>query len=159
MGQLMLWAEYLIDTCSILAQKSDRAFKRKMFKSGWEYIDLCIMKGKIVTCSEIEHEIKDSDILQWLHEKQCSILEIDDEIQKNVRMIVTEHPGMINFTNNGNNSSSGDVFLIATAISHKLSIITEESKDRRDKIPFICRSYNIPTYNVSDFWEREGLVF
>lgn len=159
MGQLMLWAEYLIDTCSILAQKSDRAFKRKMYKSGWEYIDLCIMKGKIVTCSEIEHEIKDSDILQWLHEKQCSILEIDDEIQKNVRMIVTEHPGMINFTNNGNNSSSGDAFLIATAISHNLSIITEEGKGKKDKIPSICKCYNVPTYSVFDFWEKEGLVF
>lgn len=159
MGQLMLIAEYVIDTCSILSQKSGELYKRNLYKTGWEYIDDCIMKGRIVTCSEIAEEIKDIELQEWLHSKQCSILEIDNEIQENVIMIVTDNPKMIEFTKNGNGSSSGDAFLIATAIAHNLSIITEEKKDKKWKIPQICKTYGVQTYSISDFWEKEGLVF
>lgn len=55
----MLIAEYVIDTCSILSQKSGELYKRNLYKTDWEYIDNCIMKGRIVTCSEIAEEIKD----------------------------------------------------------------------------------------------------
>lgn len=48
-------------------------------------------------------------------------------------MIVTDNPKMIEFTKNGNGSSSGDAFLIATAIAHNLSIITEEKKIKSGK--------------------------
>lgn len=133
MGQLMLIAEYVIDTCSILSQKSCELYKRNLYKTGWEYIDDCIMKGRIVTCSEIAEEIKDIQLQEWLHSKQCSILEIDNEIQENIRMIVTDNPKMIEFTKNGNGSSSGDAFLIATAIAHNLSIIIEEKRIRSGK--------------------------
>lgn len=34
MGQLMLIGEYIIDTCSILSQKSDELYRRNMYKSG-----------------------------------------------------------------------------------------------------------------------------
>lgn len=159
MGQLMIIAKYIIDTCSILSQKSGRLYKRKLYKSGWEYIDDCILKGKIVTCSEIAGEIKDTELQEWLHSKQCTILEIDNEIQEYVKMIVTENPKMIEFTKNGNNSSSGDAFLIATAMSCNLSVITEENKDKPFKIPQICRKYGVPTYSIGDFWEKEGLIF
>lgn len=155
----MLIAEYIIDTCSILNQKSGERYKRSLYKTGWEYIDNCIMQGKVVTCSEIAEEIKDLELKQWLHDKKCNILDIDDEIQENVRMIVTESPKMIEFTKNGNNTSSGDAFLIATALSHNLSIITEENKDKPWKIPQVCRKYGVPTYSLADFWEKEGLVF
>ena len=49
------------------------------------------------------------------------IFQIDDDIQKNVRKIVTEHPKMISFSG-GKGSSSGDAFLIATAMKYMKSI-------------------------------------
>lgn len=159
MGQLMIVAEYLIDTCSILAQKSDRGYKRKVCKTGWKFIDDCLESGKIVICSEIEEEVRDPELKQWLNDKQCIVIDINDEIQENVRMIVTENPKMIKFNNNGNNTSSGDAFLIATAICHNLSIITEEDKKAPNKIPQICGKYGIQTYSIVDFWEKEGLTF
>lgn len=159
MGQLMIIAKYIIDTCSILNQKSGERYKRSLYKTGWEYIDNCIIQGKIVTCSEIAGEIKDKELQKWLYSKQCTILGIDNEIQENVKMIVTENPKMIEFTKSGNSSSSGDAFLIATAISYNLSVITEENKDKQFKIPQICRRYGVQTYSLVDFWEKEGLVF
>ena len=100
MGQLMLIGEYIIDTCSILSQKSDELYRRNMYKSGWKYIDECIMKWRVVTCSEIMDEIKDLKIKKWLIDVQCMVIDIDEEIQEYVKKIVTENPKMIQFNNN-----------------------------------------------------------
>ncbi len=133
MEQLMLFEppyKYLIDSSSILAQKPTDALPRQVHKSLWEMIEKSIQEQAIATCSEIEEEVKnDNDVGNWLGSKQCVILPIDDEVQRNVRRIVTEHPKMISFSG-GKGSSSGDAFLIATAMKYNLTIITEENKDK-----------------------------
>ena len=110
--------KYLIDSSSILAQKPSDAFPRLVHKSMWAMIEKSIRDQIIVTCSEIEEEVKnDKTIGSWLGSQQCTILPIDEEIQLNVRKIVTECPKMISFAG-GQGSSSGDAFLIATAMKY-----------------------------------------
>ncbi|MDE5765506.1 MAG: DUF4411 family protein [Ruminococcus sp.] len=158
MGQLMLICKYIIDTSSILTQKPNEIHRRKVHKSLWDNIDKYINDGIIVTCSEVEDEIKDDDLRQWLHSLQCTILPIDDEIQENVIKIVNEHPKMIEFTG-GTGSSSGDAFVIATAMKYSLAVITEENKNKKNKIPEICRSYGIDVMNITELCEKEEWVF
>lgn len=158
MGQLMLIGKYIIDTSSILTQKPNEIHRRKVHKSLWDNIDKYISDGIIVTCSEVEDEIKDDDLKKWLHILQCTILPIDDEIQENVIKIVNEHPKMIEFTG-GTGSSSGDAFVIATAMKYSLIVITEENKNKKNKIPEICRSYGIDVMNITELCEKEEWVF
>ena len=151
--------KYLIDSSSIMTQKPDDAFPRQVHKSLWDKIEKNIEDRIIVTCSEIEEEVKIDDIVgKWLGSKRCMILPIDDEVQRNVRRIVTEHPKMICFSG-GKGSSSGDAFLIATAMKYTLTIITEEKKDKKNKIPNICKYYGIPTMNITELCIAEGWVF
>ena len=150
--------KYLIDASSVLAQKPTDTFPRLVHKSMWEKIERCIYEKMIVTCSEIEEEVKKDDVVKdWLASQQCVILPIDDDIQMNVRKIVTEHPKMISFAG-GQGSSSGDAFLIATAMKYNLAIITEEG-DKQNKIPFICRAYGIHTVNITGLCIEEGWIF
>ncbi len=162
MEQLSLFKppyKYLIDSSSIMAQKPTDVLPRQVHKSLWEKIEKSIKDKVLVTCSEIEEEVKNDDVVgDWLSLKQCVILPIDDTIQRNVRRIVTEHPRMINFSG-GKGSSSGDAFLIATAMKYELTIITEENKDKQNKIPCICKFYGIPTMNVTELCVFEGWVF
>ena len=65
---------------------------------------------------------------------------------------------MINFTA-GKGSSSGDAFIIATAMKYDLIIITEEKKDQKLKIPDICNHYGIKTMNITELCVAEGWVF
>ena len=99
MEQLTLFKppyKYLIDSSSILAQKPTDSLPRQVHKSLWEKIEQSIEDNIIATCSEIEEEVKNDDVVgKWLGSKQCMILPIDDEVQRNVRRIVTEHPKMI----------------------------------------------------------------
>ena len=132
--------KYIIDSSSIFSQKPDEPNRRRVFKGLWQNIDNLVKEQIIVTCSEIESEIKDDDLVDWLHHQQCCVLPISDEVQENVRKIVNEHPELIDFTKC---KSSGDAFLIATAMEYGLTVITEEKKNSPKKIPAICKAYNM----------------
>ena len=162
MEQLTLFKppyKYLIDSSSIMAQKPSDGLPRQVHKTLWEMIEKSIQEQTIATCSEIEEEVKNDNIVgNWLGSKQCVILPIDDEIQRNVRRIVTEHPKMISFSG-GKGSSSGDAFLIATAMKYNLTIITEEKMDKQNKIPIVSKDYGIKTMSITELCVEEGWVF
>ncbi len=151
--------KYIIDSSSILAQKPNDSFPRQVHRSMWRMIERYIEEKLIVTCSEIEEEVQKDDVVgNWLGTTQCDILPIDDSVQRNVRRIVTEHPKMISFSG-GKGSSSGDAFLIATAMKYRLIIITQENKDKPNKIPQICKKYGIQTVNLTELCICEKWVF
>lgn len=151
--------KYLIDSSSIFAQRPTDALPRLVHRSLWEKIDQSVREEIIATCSEIEEEVEKDDIVgDWLSSHKCIILPIDDEVQRNVRKIVTEHPKMISFSG-GQGSSSGDAFLIATAMKYYLTIITEENKDKQNKIPSICRDYGVNTVNITELCIAERWEF
>ena len=131
MEQLTLFSapyKYIMDTSSILSQKPGEPHTRLVYKSQWENIENCMKEKVIVTCSEIVDEIKDREIISWLNIQRCDVLDIDDEVQMNVRRIVTDNPKMIEFTGKSG-TSSGDAFLIATAMKYGLAVITEENPE------------------------------
>lgn len=150
--------KYIMDTSSILSQKPGEPHNRLVYKSKWSKIESYIKNHIIVTCSEVKEEIGDKDIQQWLALHHCVVLEIDETIQENVRKIVTDNPRMIEFTGKSG-TSSGDAFLIATAMKYGLTIITEENQDSPKKIPQICKKYGISSVNVTQLCETEGWTF
>ena len=153
-----LHARYIMDTSSILSQKPNEPHRRQVYKSLWKKIDDYIKEGLIVTCSEVSEEIKDEKIKEWLFNQQCLVNDIDADVQINVKKIVSENPKMIEFTG-GRGSSSGDAFLIATAMKYNLAIITEENPDKPTKIPQIGKSYGIDVVNITGLCDREHWEF
>jgi hypothetical protein len=115
-----------------------------------------VRSKEIVICSEIEREVEDDSLKSWLRQSGCEVLTADIDIQQNVKKIVNEHPGLIDFLNV---KSSGDAFLIATAMKYKLAVITEENKTSPKKIPKICDAYSILCFNVTEVAEKEGWTF
>lgn len=127
---------YIIDTSSILSQKDNEPHRRSINKTLWKHIDELIAQHRIVTCSEIIEEVNDDALKQWYIGLSGEILPIDDEVQENVKKVVTTNPQLIDFHKV---ESSGDAFLIATAMKYGLTVITEESKKGEKKIPFVCQ--------------------
>lgn len=145
-----------------LLAPGDFAMNHMDLLTGWvdisKYSGVTSPAHSIVTCSEIFEEIKDKEIKEWISSQQCTVLEIDDDIQNNVRKIVTENPKMIEFTGKSG-TSSGDAFLIATAMKYGLIIITEENKDKQMKIPQISKKYGITSVNITSLCEMEQWKF
>lgn len=110
----------------------------------------------IGTCSEIIEEVNDDALKQWYIGLSGEILPIDDEVQENVKKVVTTNPQLIDFHKV---KSSGDAFLIATAMKYGLTVITEESKKGEKKIPFVCQNLHVPCVDILGLCEKEGWSF
>lgn len=157
MEQLTLYDppfKYIIDSSSILSQKPHRSYRRNVHKTLWPKVEKYLEEHIIVTCSEIADEVKDDDDVKgWLERHNCYIIPIDYEIQDQVTQIVNKYPNMISFSDRG--SSSGDAFLIATAIKYRLDIITEE-RHKKYQIPTISQQYGIKTYSIIELCDVEN---
>ena len=143
---------YIIDTSSILSQKDDEPHRRTINKTLWRHIDDLIEQKRIVTCSEIIDEV----LKKWYTGLHGVVLPIDDEVQENVKKVVTSNPQLIDFKQV---KSSGDAFLIATAMKYGLTIITEESKKGEKKIPYVCQKLNVPCVDILGLCENEKWQF
>ncbi|MDP3051820.1 MAG: DUF4411 family protein [Eubacteriales bacterium] len=148
--------KYIIDSSSIFSQKPTELHRRIVNRSLWENIDSFIKEQKIVLCSEIRDEIIDKNFSDWLNSQGCIILDVDEEIQENVIRIVTEHPKLVDFEKV---KSSGDAFLIATAMKYNLTVITEENKDKLYKIPKVCEAMGVECLDIVELCTKEGWQF
>jgi hypothetical protein len=148
--------KYIIDASSLLSQKEGEPHNRKTYVTMWENIERYIKEQKIITCSEIAEEVQDKEISDWLSLLPCTVLEIDDDVQSNVVTVVTSNPRLIEFQQN---KSSGDAFLIATAMKHRLIVVTEERKSSPKKIPQVCQNLGIDCININELCERENWRF
>lgn len=137
--------KYIIDTCSILAQKDNDTHPRSIHKSMWQDIDDLIKNDVIVISREILEEVDDKEIKNKLLELEPKIIDIDEEIQMNVKKVLRECPELIDFAKV---KSSGDAFLIATAMEYGLIVITEENADSPKKIPKVCEKLNVECTNI-----------
>ena len=70
--------------------------------------------------------------------------------------IGTSNPQLVDFKQV---KSSGDAFLIATAMKYGLTVITEENKTGQKKIPFVCNSLGVPCVDILGLCEKEGWSF
>lgn len=160
-SQMSLFSEvlpykYIIDSSSIFSQKDNEPHRRAIYRGLWERIDNLIQDKVIVTSSEIKDEIKDKDLESWLQNQHCVILSVDESIQHNVTKVVTQNPKLVDFKQA---KSSGDAFLIATAMEYNLTIITEENKDSPYKIPKVSESMGIKAIDINELCIIEGWQF
>ncbi len=136
-------SKYIIDTSAMLSQKSDEQYRRTVYRSLWNKIDEMVQGHEIVTCSETASEVQDDDIKKWMAVQGMQVLPIDDEVQDNVREIVT---------------TVNNAFLIATAKKYGLTVITEESVNSPRKIPMTCQKMDIKCMNLLGFMEENGMA-
>lgn len=146
---------YAIDACSMFTQNYDRVFPRKMYPAQWRKIDAMVRDHEIVTCLQIRKEIANTgdEAAKWVESSGLYVIEESFEVQQKVVTIVNEHPELIDFSHN---KSSGDAFLIATAMVYGLEIITEEKQTSSKKIPMVARSYGIQSYSMREFCQAQG---
>lgn len=148
--------KYIIDSSSIFSQKDNEPHRRTVYRGLWKRIEQLIQKKEIVTSSEIADEIKDKDLETWLRNQQCVILPIDESIQQNVTRVVSNNPKLVDFKQV---KSSGDAFLIATAMEYHLTIITEENQDSPYKIPKVAENMGVKAIDINELCQIEDWQF
>ena len=147
---------YIMDTSSLLSQKENEPHDRKTFVTMWLNIERLIKEQRIVVCSENVDEIHDEEISKWLSGLQCNVVEIDDEVQRNVIKVVTTYPLLVDIHKN---KSSADPFLIATALKYGLVVVSEEKKGSLKRIPDVCNGLGVDCVNINELCAREQWQF
>lgn len=141
---------YIIDACALIDASKNYPLGKKTFQSIWDKIAEMFEEGTLMSSAEILDEVKDKDISDWLKSYKGNFIPIDESIQKTTKEILDKFPNMININKNKKSSSNGDPFLIATAIEKQGIIVTNE-KNGLNKIPNVCKVFNIESINLLQF--------
>lgn len=151
--------QYIMDTCSILSQNDGFLYPRRVHVGLWREIDKLASERRLVVCSQIEKEVKRGALAKaWLNSSGVRVIVESPGVQQCLRQIVNAQPKLLKFGDT-RECSSGDAFLIATAMFYNLAIITEEKKTSPYKIPQVASSFGIKTYSLNELAEENGWEF
>ena len=154
--------KYIIDACSVFSQNVGASYPRTVYKGLWDEIDGLARTRELVICRQIANEIlsgkKDDLAKEWLRNSGILIIDEDRLVQKKVERVVNTAPQLLRF-GTIRKSSSGDAFLIATAMDYHLTIITEENKRSPVKIPQVAQKLGVDSMSISELAESRGWSF
>ena len=150
---------YCVDTSALIDLK--KTYPRNIFPSLWENFEKLISEGRIIAPREVLKELeqyadKTDVLLKWVKKNKKMFKDLDEAQLQHVSNILSNHP---NFANAGKQGPHADPFIVALAISEGCSVITQESQTKVDKIPDICRKYDIKSLSLIGFFTEQKWKF
>lgn len=153
--------KYCFDTSAFI-HASLRAYPPLNFPSFWKNLDALIKAG-LVTCPKAvltELEKKDDDLLKWAkgHAKTL-IVDHDSSIQGVVSSIMAD-PVLQKLVDVNRDRSAGDPFVVATAKSRSLILVTQEDYGKKAavKIPNVCDALGVKHIKLVDLIVAEKWI-
>jgi len=160
---------YCIDTSSLIEMKDK--YPMDIFKSLWANMEKLIDNCRLIAPIEVRKEIEqgDDELKKWIIRKKKffikpgksqfeSIKEILENYQFLAKSEKTEGPNadpwLISLAVTKNEEERGKLLLYNTYI-----VVTEESKTKLNKIPVVCKKYNIECINLLELFRIEGWIF
>ena len=150
-------ARYLIDTCSLTELR--RVYPEAIFRPAWQLIEQIAADGRLLSVEDvlIEIDAQDDELADWAHAHSKIFLPLSEEIQGRAREILASHPTLVHVTKR---KSSADPFLIAAAIIHGATVVTQEKRSGGPpavKIPDVCAAYQVPCIPLLEMFQAEHL--
>lgn|SRR3990167_606884 len=150
-------AKYVIDTCSLTRMRI--SYPADVFPTAWVKLTELSKSGVLISAEDVLEELSafDDEVFKWAQSQSEIFYPLDSTIQRLAKNILMRHPGLLDLRKN---KSSGDPFIIATAIHNGCAIVTEEkwsNSDARPKIPNVCRDYSVECIELVEMFRREGL--
>jgi len=155
---------YCIDTSALL--ELDYRFKESnpVFTNIWKDMEQMINDGLLVTSDYVELEVNDyagaeTFVKEWIskHKKRL-VIPTDPEVLASAGRVINEnlHLGFPDPKKWQEGKNDADPFLIGVATVRSLTIITQESKNKPNKIPQIAAKYGVRSIDVYDFMAERG---
>lgn len=161
---------YCIDTSSLIEIKDRYPQDVTMFKKVWNNIENLYKTKRLIAPIEVLKEIEqgDDELKRWTKGKKIFV-KPDKKQGEKIKEILEKYPFLANSEKPGPNA---DPWIIALAIVKneeekgqlfsdkkyigEYIVVTEESKTRKDRIPSVCKNYNIECVNLIELFRREG---
>jgi len=154
---------YCIDTSSLIEMKDRYPQDVTLFEKVWNNIDNLCKEHRLIAPIEVLKEIEqgDDELKRWVKGKKI-FAKPDKKQSEKMKEILAQYSFLADSEKPGPNA---DPWLIALAIVknneeelpfYKYIVITEESKTRNNRIPFVCKTYNIECINLIELFRKEG---
>ncbi|MBU1205146.1 MAG: DUF4411 family protein [Nanoarchaeota archaeon] len=159
---------YVIDTSSLI--DLNYRYPVDVFPGIWKNLEKLIANELLLSPKEVLKEIKDESLKEWAKKQKKLFRELDELQVQIVQEILKKYPSLAKPDKDG---PQADPFVIALAVSlekdpqktliktiKKRIIVTEERlKGSKEKIPFVCKDYDIDCINVIELFRTEGWKF
>ena len=136
-------ALYCLDSSSIIAAWDER-YPPDNFPAFWAQLDKALTGGMAVVPEAVIDELdkKSKDAAAWLKDRKAAIIGYDADIQLEAKAILAAHPKLIM---QKKVAFAADPFVIATAVVHGLTVVSEEGRGSPAKphIPDVCQARDV----------------
>jgi len=156
---------YIIDTSSLIEMKDKYPKDVSIFKPVWNNIEKLFREGRLIMPVEVLKEIEqgDDELKRWAKSKRKIFVKPNKFQFAKMSEILRSFPFLAKPEKHGPNA---DPWIIALAVAkndekqkelfpNRYIVVTEESKIRQDRIPAVCRNYNIECINLIELFMRE----
>jgi predicted nucleic acid-binding protein len=149
---------YCIDTSSLIAAWEER-YPPEHFPRLWGLLGEAIRTRRVFVHEAVVDETskKSKELHAWLREFDAHIVPFTVEIQTEARSILRRFERLVM---ERKSATAADPFVIATAIVHGHTVITEEGRGsaNRPRIPDVCRACGIDCITLLGAIRAEGWV-
>jgi Domain of unknown function (DUF4411) len=149
---------YSIDTSSLISGFRDR-FPYEIIPAFWNRdLPSLVESGDLRATEEVKHELEaqDDELLAWTKEIDDLFVEVDIDIQHEVRGILRDHGRLIH-----SGRSGADPFVIALARLNECAVVCEEGSgsERNPKIPDVCANVGLQCIRLLDLVREQGWTY
>jgi hypothetical protein len=134
-----------------------------IFVTLWERLDAEISAGGIICPEEVYVELERQEgdtLLAWVRERRdVLVAPLTEDVQNHVTSIGAAFPP---FVAGDTDSNFADPWVIALAMTHKLTIVTQERRPGSPDsptIPRVCRHFGVSFVDTFEFMRLEGWQF
>jgi len=157
--------KYCLDT-NFFIEGWNKYYSPDFCSSYWDTLDILAHEGSIFITHEVKKEIDkvDDSLKKWLKGRDYLIKEIDENVQKCIRILYSSNPNHKYLANDMKNRSLADPWVIAHAMAENAIVVSKEflstsSNKQKIKIPDVCKNMNIECIDDFEFIRRINLKF
>jgi hypothetical protein len=155
---------YVIDTSGLIMLESTFKYENTVFKAIWEEIEELISQGRFRTIDFVEEEINryqgEKDFLKkWVKEWKHKLVFPSDKETFNAAIPIINaeyNTGFFDAKKLAEGQEEADPYLIAYCRVNNFILITNENKNKPNKIPLVAAKNSVRCIDIFDFMtERE----
>lgn len=157
---------YLIDASSLIEAK-ERNFCFDICPGFWDWLDQHNTDGNVFSIDRVYDELSrgNDSLVMWAKQRKASFFLPVDPATITAMTQVTQWANGGNFTPRAQEEflRGADPFLIAYALAHGHTIVTDETyvlgEKKKIKIPAACQKFNVKCMSPLEMLRAEGVRF
>ena len=150
---------FCIDASALVDLKRWYPDHMKTFTPIWKAIDQLIKRGRLISPLEVQKEISigNDEIVKWCKNNKIIFKDVDDCQIQEIQNVQDKYDTYYWEREINKTGFWGDPWVIALSICEEAIIVTNENKEKPNRIPAISREFNITSLQLLEFFKEIGI--